>query len=88
MAKRQRLNERRERTRREGKCQMCEESVPLEKQYTVTNDLKSGKAGKRKNASRKGAETQSHYCDTCAEKRVRQKQAWLNARAKQQAKGS
>jgi hypothetical protein len=82
------ITERRERTRKEGKCQMCEESVPLTKQYTVTNDLEAGTVKAQKNAARKGAETASHYCEECKDKRIKQKQAWLKARAKRQAGAS
>lgn len=77
------INERRERTRKEGKCQLCEKSVPLAKQFTVHNDLATGTVKARKNAARKGAETASHYCEECKDKRLKQKQAWLDARAKQ-----
>jgi hypothetical protein len=82
------IGKRRERTRKDGKCQLCEKSVPLKEQYTVANDLKAGTASKRTDASRKGAEAASHYCGECADKRVKQKQAWLNARAKKLARGS
>lgn len=82
------IKERRARTRKAGKCQMCESKVPLKDQYTVTNDLEQGRPIKRKNAARKGAEAASHYCGECADRRVKQKQAWLNARAKRLAKGS
>jgi hypothetical protein len=82
------IKARRERTRKEGKCQMCEESVPLETQYTVTNDLEAGTVKVRKNAARKGAEVASHYCEGCKDRRVKQKQAWLGARAKRLAKAS
>jgi hypothetical protein len=82
------INERRERTRREGKCQLCEKSAPLEKQYTVHNDLKKGTITARKNATRKGAEAASHYCEECKDKRLKQKQAWLDARAKRLAEAS
>jgi hypothetical protein len=82
------ISKRRERTRKEGKCQMCKATVSLKEQYTVVNDLDAGKPVKRKNAVRKGAEHWSHYCGDCADKRVGQKQAWINARAKRLAKGS
>lgn len=82
------LSERRDRTRKERKCQMCESSVPLNKQYTVENDLEAGTVKVRKNAARKGAESASHYCETCKSKRVKQKQAWLTARAKRLAKAA
>jgi hypothetical protein len=82
------IKERRARTRKAGKCQMCESKVPLKDQYTVTNDLKAGEVVKRKNAGAKGKETASHYCAECVERRVKQKQVWLNARAKRLAKGS
>jgi hypothetical protein len=82
------IGQRRERTRKEGKCQLCERKTPLKEQYTVTNDLKAGIASKRKDGTRKAAEEASHYCEECVEKRVKQKQAWLNARAKRLAKGS
>jgi hypothetical protein len=81
------IKERRARTRKAGKCQMCESKVPLKEQYTVHNDLGNGTVHKRKNAARKGAETASHYCAECVERRVKQKQAWLNARARRLAKG-
>jgi hypothetical protein len=75
---------RRERTRKEGKCQLCEAKVPLSEQYTVTNDLEAGTVSKKKNAARKGAETASHYCgpsqNDCAGKRVKQKSDWLASR--------
>jgi hypothetical protein len=82
------IKARRELTRKEGKCQMCEESVPLEKQFTVTNDLEAGTVKVRKNAARNGAEVASHYCEGCKDRRVRQKQAWLDARAKRMVKAS
>jgi hypothetical protein len=82
------IGKRRKRTRKEGKCQMCEKKVPLKDQNTVVNDLDAGKPMKRKNAARKDAEKLSHYCDGCADKRLGQKQAWINARAKRLAKGS
>lgn len=80
------IKERRERTRKEGKCQLCEKSVPLDKQYTVQNDLAKGTVKARQNATRKGAETTSHYCGDCKDKRITQKQAWLASRAKRLAK--
>lgn len=82
------IKERRARTRKAGKCQMCESKVPLKDQYTVHNDLEKGIVRKHRNAARKGAETASHYCGECVERRVKQKQAWLDARAKRLAKGS
>jgi hypothetical protein len=82
----EKLKDRRDRTRREGKCQMCESAVPLEKQYTVDNDLTTATVKVRKNAALKGSETKSHYCGACKDKRVKQKQAWLNARAKRLGK--
>ncbi len=72
---------RREQTRRNGQCQLCREKVPLEEQFTLANDLEKLTVAKRKNAARKGAETMSHYCGGCADKRVKQKRAWLKARA-------
>jgi hypothetical protein len=77
-----------ERTRKEGKCQLCEKSVSLAKQYTVHNDLKQGTVRARKNAARKGVEAASHYCEECKDKRLKQKQAWLDARSKRLAKAS
>jgi len=82
------IRARRERTRKEGKCQMCEKKVPLAKQFTVTNDLEAGTVKAQKNVARKGAETASHYCEKCKDKRLKQKQAWLDARAKRLAKAS
>lgn len=79
---------RRERTRQEGKCQMCEEFVPLGKQFTVTNDLEAGTVKVRKNVARKGAAAASHYCEGCKDRRVKQKQAWLDARAKRLARAA
>lgn len=71
---------RREQTRKKSQCQLCRTKVPLKDQYTVENDLDANKVVKKKNAERKGAETMSHYCSDCAEKRVTQKQAWLDQR--------
>ena len=68
--------------------EMCETTVPLKEQFTVTNDLTKGVPIKRKDAARKGAEKASHYCDGCADRRVKQKQAWLKARTKRLAKAS
>lgn len=82
------IGKRRERTRKQGRCQLCETTVPLKEQYTVVNDLDAGKAVKQKNAARKGAEKLSHYCEGCADRRVGQKQAWINARAKRLTKES
>lgn len=79
------IGRRRERTRKEGKCQLCETKVDLKSQFTVTNDLENGTVNKKKNAARKGAETASHYCKDCADKRVEQKQAWVKARLKRLA---
>lgn len=75
-------SEKRERTRREGKCQICEKAVPLGEQYTVVNDLENGKVVKRKNAAKR--EDKSHYCGDCASRRVKEKQAWLDARTAEQ----
>lgn len=74
------LMSRRARTRKEGKCQLCEKKVPIKEQFTVTNDLDAGEAVKRKNAGAKGKETASHYCGDCATKRVKQKEAWIAIR--------
>lgn len=82
------IGARRERTRRDGKCQLCESEVPLGEQYILTNDLTKGLVVKRKNAERKGAEKASHYCSACAKRRVKQKQAWLDARSRRLAKES
>jgi hypothetical protein len=82
------IGRRRERTRKEGKCQLCEMKVPVKDQYTVINDLDVGKPVKQKNAARKGAEKLSHYCDGCADRRVGQKQTWIDARARRIAKES
>lgn len=71
---------RRERTRNEGKCQLCETKTDLKEQFTVTNDLDAGTVVKKKNAARKGAEAASHYCSDCAAKRVKQKGDWLASR--------
>jgi hypothetical protein len=72
------LLKRRARTRKENKCQLCETKVKIEDQYTVTNDLESNTVSKRKNA--KSHEGASHYCGECADKRIAQKQAWLDSR--------
>lgn len=74
------LMSRRERTRKEGKCQLCEASVPIKNQYTVVNDLEAGEPVARKNAGAKGQEKASHYCGECKDKRIAQKQAWINSR--------
>lgn len=73
------LMSRRARTRKEGKCQLCETKADLKEQFTVTNDLENGVVVKKKNAARKGAETASHYCGECANKRVKQKEAWMQS---------
>lgn len=70
-----------DRTRKAGQCQLCKAKVALTEQYTVVNDLDAGKAIKKKNAARPGAESLSHYCADCADKRVKQKTAWLKTRA-------
>lgn len=77
-------NTERDKARKAGRCQLCNAKVPLKDQFTVVNDLEAGKPVKRKNAARRGAEKLSHYCGDCADKRVKQKQAWLKARAKRQ----
>lgn len=69
----------REATRKQKRCQLCGTKVPLTDQYTVQNDLENLTVTKRKNAARKGAETMSHYCSDCADKRVTQKQAWIDS---------
>jgi len=70
---------RRERTRKADSCQLCGTKVALKEQYTVENDLKATppKVIRKKNAARGGAEKMSHYCADCADKRVRQKAAWV-----------
>lgn len=72
--------DRREKTRKAEKCQLCGTKSPLSDQFTVVNDLENGVVVKKKNAARKGAESLSHYCGDCAGKRVTQKQAWLDGR--------
>lgn len=72
--------ERRQKTRKADKCQLCGTKTDLKDQYTVVNDLEAGKPIKKKNAARRGAENLSHYCGDCADKRVKQKQAWLDSR--------
>lgn len=69
---------RRESTRKRNECQLCHTKIGIKSQYTVTNDLDAGKAIK----GRKGTipEGSSHYCGDCADKRVKQKQTWLDAR--------
>lgn len=71
---------RREQTRKKSQCQLCRTKVPLKDQFTVTNDLEEGTVKKKKNCERRGAETASHYCGECADKRITQKQAWLDSR--------
>jgi len=82
------LTDKRERTRQEGKCQLCEKKVALAKQFTVHNNLEAGTVKARKNAARKGVEKASHYCEVCKDKRIKQKQGWLDARAKRQARAA
>lgn len=81
---------RRERTRKEGKCQLCEKKTPLKEQFVVTNDLDAGTCKASKDASKPSREQMSHYCGECKDKRISQKQAWLDSRdgtSKPKAKG-
>lgn len=71
---------RRERTRNENKCQLCETKTPLKSQFVVTNDLEAGKVKVSKDCTKKGRETASHYCEECKDKRVKQKSDWLATR--------
>jgi hypothetical protein len=66
---------RRAKTAKEGKCQWCHTKVPLEEQFVVFNDFEKGKTIKSKNAAKPGREKLSHYCDDCATKRQKIKQA-------------
>lgn len=74
--------QKRERTRREGKCQICETEVPLEEQFTLENDLDNDIVIRTENAARPGAEGMSHYCADCVDARERGKLAWLRERRK------
>lgn len=74
--------EKRERTRREGKCQICEKVVPLEEQFTLENDLDNDVVIRTENAARPGAEEMSHYCADCVDERERGKLEWLRERRK------
>jgi hypothetical protein len=71
---------RRDRTRKEGKCQLCETKATLKDQYVVTNDLEAGTVKASKDASKPSREKMSHYCGDCKDKRIAQKQAWLDSR--------
>lgn len=71
---------RRQRTRKENRCQLCEAKVPLKDQYVVVNNLEDGSVSAHKDASKPSRETMSHYCADCKDKRLKQKQAWLDAR--------
>lgn len=71
---------RRQRTRNEGKCQLCETKTSLKDQYVVTNDLEAGTVKASKDASKPSRENMSHYCGDCKDKRINQKQAWLDSR--------
>lgn len=66
---------RREKTAKDGKCQWCHVKVPLEEQFVVFNDFEKKKTVKSKNAAKPGREKLSHYCDDCATKRQKIKQA-------------
>jgi len=66
---------RREKTAKEGKCQWCHTKVPLEEQFVVFNDFDKKKTVKSKNAAKPGREKLSHYCEDCATKRQKIKQA-------------
>lgn len=76
----------REQTRKQGRCQMCLTKVPIEEQYTVTNNLKTEKVTTRKDA--KDKPDASHYCGDCAPKRVKMKERWFAARRKRLAAAS
>lgn len=66
---------RRAKAAKEGKCQWCQTKVPLEEQFVVFNDFEKEKTIKSKNAAKPGREKLSHYCDDCATKRQKIKQA-------------
>lgn len=72
--------DRKTRTRKENRCQLCEAKTPLKSQFVVTNDLEAGKVKVSKDCTKKGRENSSHYCEECKDKRVTQKQAWLDQR--------
>ena len=74
--------DRREKTRKEGRCQWCHTKVPLEEQYVVFNDFEAGVTKRLKDATKKGREKLSHYCEDCAKKRQKIKQAGDFDRAK------
>lgn len=75
------LKDRREKRRNKNHCQTCDTAISLKEQYTVVNDLDNGKVNKRKNAARKGAENLNHYCDDCADKRVKRGEYFIQRRA-------
>ncbi len=66
---------RRAATAKAGKCQWCHKKVPLEDQFVVFNDFEKQKTIKSKNAAKPGREKLSHYCEDCATKRQKIKQA-------------
>jgi hypothetical protein len=70
---------RRERTRKAGKCQWCEQKVALASQYEVYNDLEKGKVVVKKGAS-KTNNGNGHWCAECKDKRVKLSEAWLSRR--------
>jgi len=71
--------EKRDLTRKQGRCQKCLAKVPIAEQYTVTNDLKKEKVFKHRNAE--VMPNKSHYCGDCADKRMKMKERWMARRA-------
>lgn len=67
--------DRREKTRKEEKCQWCHAKVPLEDQFVVFNDFETETTKRLKDATKKGREKYSHYCEDCSKKRQAIKQA-------------
>lgn len=76
--------EKREETRKQGRCQKCLAKVPLASQFAVLNDLDNGKV---KVAKATAHEDKSHYCGDCKDVRVKMKENWLNTQRDAQSGG-
>ena len=72
-------SERRDGTRKEGRCQLCLNKVPLTDQYTAVNNLDEGTVTKSKKgaAAKESNAHLSHYCGDCVDKRVKRKEYWM-----------
>lgn len=85
--KRPNYGKRKGETKKVDECQLCDTPTPLKDQYTVVNEKDedgtfTGKAIKTKigRGAAKHPDNLSHYCGDCADKRVKQKEAWVARR--------